>query len=128
MSGGAIQRLFAHLAPSFTGPRGSYALVGLGAFLSSATHAPMTALFLLFEMTQDLQVALPAMITVVLSMIVARAIEPESIDTYALARAGKSLEIGKERLVLSQIPVSAVMTREVDVLAENRPLADVLQV
>lgn len=128
MSGGAIQRTLAYLAPSFTGPRGSYALIGLGAFLSSTTHAPMTALFLLFEMTQDLQVALPAMITVVLSMIVARAIEPESIDTYALARAGKSLEIGKERLVLSQIPVSAVMTREVDTITENRSLAEVLQV
>lgn len=128
MCGGATQRIFSRLLPSFTGPRGSYALIGLGAFLGSATHAPMTALFLLFEMTQDLQLALPAMITVVLSMIVARAIEPESIDTYALARAGKSLEIGKERLVLSQIPVSTVMTREVDVLTENHPLADVLRV
>jgi CBS domain-containing protein len=68
------------------------------------------------------------MITVVLSMIVARALEPESIDTYALARAGKSLEIGKERLLLSQIPVSAVMTAEVDTLRENHALADVLQV
>ncbi len=128
MSGGAMQRMFARLMPVFTGPRGSYALVGLGAFLSSTTHAPMTALFLLFEMTQDLQIALPAMITVVLSMIVSRAIEPESIDTYALARAGKSLEIGKERLLLNQIPVSDVMTHEVDVITENRPLAEVLQV
>jgi chloride channel protein, CIC family len=128
MGGGAMQRVFARLMPSFTGPRGSYALVGLGAFLSSATHAPMTALFLLFEMTQDFEIALPAMITVVLSMIVSRAIEPESIDTYALARAGKNLEIGRERLVLSQIPVSAAMSHEIDVLTENRPLADVMQI
>jgi len=127
MAGGAMERIFERLMPSVTGSRGSYALIGLGAFLSSATHAPMTALFLLFEMTQDLQVALPAMITVVLSMIVARAIEPESIDTYALVRAGKSLEIGKERLLLSQIPVSAVMSAEVDTLAENSSLAEVLR-
>ncbi|HUY19737.1 MAG TPA: chloride channel protein [Candidatus Binataceae bacterium] len=128
MCGGTIQRVFAKLLPSFTGSRGSYAFVGLGAFLSSATHAPMTALFLLFETTRDLQITLPAMITVVLSMLVARAIEPESIDTFALARAGKSLEIGKERLVLSQIPVSAVMTHEVDTLSENSSLADVLRI
>ncbi|MBF6570676.1 MAG: chloride channel protein [Candidatus Binataceae bacterium] len=128
MTGGTMQRMFAYFIPGFTGPRGSYALIGLGAFLSSATHAPLTALFLLFEMTQDYQVALPAMITVVISMIVARAIEPESIDTYALARAGKSLEIGKERLVLSQIPVSAVMVHDAEVISENRALAEVLQV
>ncbi len=127
MAGGALERIFERLLPSVTGPRGSYAFIGLGAFLSSTTHAPMTALFLLFEMTQDLQVALPAMITVVLSMIVARALEPESIDTYVLARSGKSLEIGKERLLLSQIPVSAVMTTEVDTIAENSSLTEVLR-
>lgn len=127
MAGGASQRALSHMVPGLTGPRGSYALVGLGAFLSGATHAPLTALFLLFEMTQDYQIALPAMIASVAALVVARAIEPESIDTYALARAGKSLEIGKERLLLSQIPVSAVMTRDINLVHENSSLADVLR-
>jgi CBS domain-containing protein len=102
-------------------------LVGLGAFLSGATHAPLTALFLLFEMTQDYQIALPAMVASVTALVVARAIERESIDTFALAREGKSLEIGKERLLLSHIPVGAVMTRNIDSVHENSSLADVLR-
>ncbi|MGH7906933.1 MAG: chloride channel protein, partial [Candidatus Binataceae bacterium] len=128
MIGGALQRVFARFIPGLTGPRGSYALVGLGAFLSGVTHAPLTALFLLFEMTQDYQVALPAMIATVAALVVARAIETESIDTYALARAGKSLEIGKERLLLSHIPVSAVMSHEFSTVHENATLAEVLKV
>jgi chloride channel protein, CIC family len=128
MAGGTFQRLSAMLLPHLTGPRGSYSLVGLGAFLAATTHAPLTALFLLFEMTQGYDIALPAMIATVTALVVARAIESESIDTYRLAREGKTLIISQERLALTQIPVSAVMTKEVALVRENTALADLLQV
>ncbi|HEY2486994.1 MAG TPA: chloride channel protein [Candidatus Binataceae bacterium] len=128
MAGGAFQRLSAMLLPHLTGPRGSYSLVGLGAFLAATTHAPLTALFLLFEMTQGYDIALPAMIATVTALVVARAIEGESIDTYRLAREGKTLQISQERLALTQIPVSAVMTKEVALVRENTALADLLRV
>jgi CBS domain-containing protein len=60
-------------------------------------------------------------------LVVARSIEGESIDTYSLAREGKTLAIGKERMVLSQLPVASVMHKEVDILSENSSLADVLR-
>ena len=92
MAGGAFQRVSVLLIPHLTGARGSYALVGLGAFLAGTTHAPLTALFLLFEMTGD-TVALPAMIAAITALVVSRAIETESIDNYRLAREGKTLQI-----------------------------------
>jgi CIC family chloride channel protein len=128
MAGGTFQRLSEHLFPHLTGPRGSYAIVGLGGFLAGTTHAPLTALFLLFETTRSYSIALPAMIATITSMVVARAIESESIDTYPLAREGKTLHIGQERLALTQIPVSAVMTRDVAVVNDNASLADVLHI
>jgi chloride channel protein, CIC family len=128
MAGGTFQRLSALLLPHLTGPRGSYSLVGLGAFLAATTHAPLTALFLLFEMTQGYDVALPAMIATVTALVVARTIENESIDTYRLAREGKTLQISQERLALTQIPVSAVMSKEVALVRENTALVDLLQV
>jgi chloride channel protein, CIC family len=128
MAGGTFQRLSAMLFPHLTGPRGSYSLVGLGAFLAATTHAPLTALFLLFEMTQGYEIALPAMIATVTALVVARAIESESIDTYRLAREGKTLQISQERLALTQIPVSAVMTKEVALVRENTALADLLRI
>lgn len=128
MAGGTFQRLSEYLFPHLTGPRGSYAIVGLGGFLAGTTHAPLTALFLLFETTRSYSIALPAMIATITSMVVARAIESESIDTYPLAREGKTLHIGQERLALTQIPVSAVMTRDVAVVNDNASLADVLHI
>ena len=126
--GGTFQRAFAHLIPHLTGPRGSYALVGLGAFLAGTTHAPLTALFLLFEMTQNYTVALPAMIATIAALVVARLIETESIDTYRLAREGKTLHIAQERLALSQIPVSAVMDKDVVTVADNTSFDEVLRI
>jgi CIC family chloride channel protein len=128
MSGGAFRQLMSFFMPRMLGPRGSYSLIGLGAFLGGVTHAPLTALFLLFEMTElNYSVGLPAMIAVITALVVARSIESESIDMYTLAREGKTLAIGRERLLLTQLPVSSVMNREVDVLPINAPLHDVLR-
>jgi CIC family chloride channel protein len=128
MSGGAFRGLFGLIAPHLAGPHGSYSLIGIGAFLAAVTHAPLTALFLLFEMTQlNYTVALPAMIATITALVVARSIEGESIDTYSLAREGKTLAIGKERMVLTHLPVASVMHKDVDVLSENATLADVLR-
>jgi CIC family chloride channel protein len=99
----------------------------LATFLCGVTHAPLTALFLLLDMTQDYQIALPAMIAVVTALVVARSLERESIDTYRLAREGKTLEIGRERLVLTQIPVESVMTHDPAVVRSDAPLTAVLQ-
>jgi CIC family chloride channel protein len=127
MAGGLFQRVSAMLIPHLTGPRGSYALVGLGAFLAGTTHAPLTALFLLWEMTHSDTIALPSMIATITALVVARAIETESIDEFRLARAGKKLQIGRDRLALTLIPVSAVVTKNVTIVSENTSLAEVLR-
>lgn len=127
MAGATFQRVMASMLPKLTGPRGSYALVGLSTFLGGVTHAPLTAIFLLLDMTQNYQVALPAMIAVLAALVVARALEHESIDTYRLAREGKTLEIGKERLVLTQIPVESVMTHDPATVRSDATLAQVLR-
>jgi CBS domain-containing protein len=79
-------------------------------------------------MTQSYEVALPAMITTIIALIVARLIEPESVDTYALARQGKTLQIGRDRQVLTQMAVGSVMNRNVTLVSEASSLADVLRI
>jgi chloride channel protein, CIC family len=128
MAGATFQRAMASIIPDLTGPRGSYALIGLGTFLCGVTHAPLTALFLLLDMTQDYQIATPAMIAIVIALIVSRSLERESIDTYRLARQGKTLEIGRERMMLTQIPVDGVMTRDPVVVKSSAPFQEVLHV
>ncbi len=67
------------------------------------------------------------MIATITALVVARAIETESIDEFRLARQGKTLQIGSERLALTLIPVSAVVTKNVTMVSENTTLSDVLR-
>ncbi len=128
MVGGMFRAVSTFLAPELTGPRGSYALVGLGTFLAATTRAPLTAVFLLFEMTRSYTITLPILVSSTLALLVSRRLERESIDTYALALEGKSLEIGRERLLMKQIPVADVMTTEATALPASASLSEVLTV
>ncbi|MCK5912338.1 MAG: chloride channel protein, partial [Desulfuromusa sp.] len=49
VAGGAYGHVMEVIFPAADLSAGAYALVGMGAFLAAATHAPMTAIFLLFE-------------------------------------------------------------------------------
>jgi CIC family chloride channel protein len=127
MSGGAFRQLCEVALPELTGPRGSYALVGLGTFLAACTRAPLTAIFLLFEMTGSFEVALPALVASILAVMVAESIEPESIDTLGLARAGTSLKPPREQ-IMDLIPVSAAFHPDIRPIRADAPLAEVLRI
>ncbi len=127
MAGASFRAIANFLAPGLTGPAGSYALVGLGGFLGAATHAPLTALLLLFEMTRgDWTVVLPAMITTLTALVVARLIERESIDSYSLAQEGKTLAIGRDRLILTQLPVTDAIEHDVRTVPAKALLSAVM--
>jgi chloride channel protein, CIC family len=126
--GGAMRPVLGHFMPKVTGIRGSYALVGLGSFLAATTHAPLTAIFLLTEMTGSYDATLAALISSIIALVVARAIEPESIDTYALARRGISLEVDKDRLALSRITADEVMKTDPTTLSADAGLEEIFRV
>ena len=128
MTGGAFRGLSALLLPGLTGPRGSYALVGLGAFLAATTHAPLTAIFLLFEMTQSYTVTIPALITAIVGLTIATRLEPESIDTLGLTAEGKSLHATTDRQMLDRIPIAAVYRRDSETIPERATLPEVLRI
>ncbi len=64
----------------------AYALVGMGAFLAGATHAPLMAILMLFEMTLDYGIVLPLMLACVTAHYTAYAISPNSLYTEKLRR------------------------------------------
>ncbi|MCK5681397.1 chloride channel protein [bacterium] len=116
------------LIPEVVMSSDGYAVVGLGAFLSAVTHAPLTAIFLAYELTGESQIILPAMFTTVVGIMVARSIEPEGIDTFGLAREGIHLEGGREVNLLRSIKVGDVMYRgSLETIPETMKLKSLLQ-
>jgi len=122
VTGGAFGRLAADVFPHMGISPGAYALVGMGAFLSAATHAPMTAIFLLFEMTDSYEVIIPIMLACVIGTAICRHFKADSLDTVELARAGIDLEAGKERNIMKALRVGDVMIRDPETVPENMTL------
>jgi CIC family chloride channel protein len=72
MAGGAIGVLVHRFAPFPTGDPGAYALVGMGTLFAGIIRAPMTSVFMIFELTQDYQVLVPLMIANMISFWISR--------------------------------------------------------
>lgn len=67
----------------------AYAVVGMGGFLAATTHAPLTSILLIFEMTLDYEVVLPLMLACVTGHYVARIYRGgESVYTRSLKAKG----------------------------------------
>lgn len=67
------------LAPAAASDPKAFALVGMGAFLAAASHAPVMAIILLFEMTLSYDIILPLMLASTVAYFTARQYEGESL-------------------------------------------------
>lgn len=118
--GGAFGVAVARLLPAVAIAPEPYALVAMGAVVAATTGAPITAILLVFEMTNDYALVPPLMVAVVISALVARRIEPDNLYSGWLRRRGEHLRHGSDRDVLSVLTVAdayepdAVFVREAD--------------
>ncbi len=127
VTGGAFGHFGQVFFPQLVRSPGAYALVGMGAFLSAATHAPMTAIFLLFEITSSYEVIIPIMITCVIGTSISRHFKKDSLETAELTRAGIDLSAGKERNIMKSLLVEEVMVRDPESVPENMSLRQFTQ-
>ncbi|MCZ6632791.1 MAG: chloride channel protein [bacterium] len=126
MLGGAYGHFVHALFPDMTGEPGAYALVGMGAVVAGTTHAPLTAMLILFEMTDNYQIILPLMLATVISTLVAKRIERESIYTLKLSRRGLRINQGVDVSILDSIPVREIMDTHYDFLKAQTPLGEIV--
>jgi CIC family chloride channel protein len=110
-TGGAYGVLMTQLFPRLGLHPEAYALVGMAAMVGAATHAPITAILIVFEMTNDYAIVLPLMMATVIATVVARHLERDSLYSGWLRRRGEHLEHGADRDVLAGVRVGDVYER-----------------
>jgi CIC family chloride channel protein len=113
MLGGAVGTVVHTLWPASTAGAGAYALVGMGAIVAAATHAPITAILIIFELTGEYRIILPLMISCIIATLLATRLEHASIYTLKLLRRGIDIHRGKALNVLQHVPVRDVMRRNI---------------
>ena len=88
MTGGAVGYVVNIYAPFATADSGAYALVGMGAVFAGVVRAPMTSVFMIFELTQDYEILVPLMVANMLSLLISRRLQREPIYTALLLQDG----------------------------------------
>ena len=74
--------------PSIASSPAAYALIGMGGFLAATTHAPLTSILMIFEMTAQYEIVLPLMLACVTAHYTAKVYRRgESVYHASLARA-----------------------------------------
>lgn len=109
MAGGFFGTIMNYLFPEVTAPPTAYALVGMGAVVAGVTHAAITSILIVFEMTGDYRIMLPMMVATVFATLVANRLSRESIYTLKLVRKGINIRAGKDVALLTDIKVADVM-------------------
>jgi len=126
MFGGAFGGMAHRIFPTITAPSGAYAMVGMAAVFAGAARAPITSIIILFEMTRDYNIILPLMLAVVISTIVARGFNPETIYTTKVRRTGIDLRRYEDVDVMRSITVAEAMTRDFPTVSPKMPVNELL--
>ena len=102
--GGINGYLVASLLKKFTEvdlPDNRFVLVGMAGMMAGVMHAPLTAIFLIAEMTGGYNLLIPLIITSTAAFITTRSFEKHSIYHIQLAKSGDLITHDKDKAVLT---------------------------
>ena len=87
-------------------PEQNFVLVGMAGLMAGVMQAPMTAIFLIADMTGGYELLIPLILTSTVSYAVTRSIEPYSIYTKRIAKKGELLTHDSDQAVLTLLKTS----------------------
>jgi len=92
-------------------PESNFALAGMAGVMAAVMHAPLTAIFLIAEITGGYQFFVPLMITSIVAYLTIIPFEPHSIYTKRLAETGELITHDKDKAVLSRLSIERLIEK-----------------
>lgn len=127
MIGGAFGQIISLLFPELNLQPGSYALVGMAAVVAGTTHASLTAIIMIFELTNDYKIILPLLLTITIASTVSRAILKGDLYSLNFLRRGKEIDIyGRKVSILKKISINPLIKKNYDFVYEHYNFKKVL--
>ncbi|WP_281239776.1 chloride channel protein [Flavobacterium praedii] len=93
-------------------PISNFTMVGMAGILSGLFHAPLTAIFLIAEITGGYGLMIPLMIVSSISFAISKRFEVHSLDVKGLAKKGHAFTSNKDANVLSTLDTNAIIHRD----------------
>ena len=110
-------------------PESNFALVGMAGLLAGVVHAPLTAIFLIAEITGGYKLFLPIMMVATTSYAFSKWFSPKSIYTIQLTKRGDVITHHKDQAMLAMMDIESLIEKNfdaVDVGSTMRELVGVI--
>ena len=124
--GGGLGVLGRMVAPGLVDPR-AWAFVGMAGMVAGATRAPLTAIFMVFEMTDDYTYVVPLMIVAVIAYTTARRYSAHGLYDGWLAARGEHLAHGVDQSLMDHTRVSDAIDRHVPTIDAGASIDELVE-
>ncbi|MHC1706344.1 MAG: chloride channel protein [Bacteroidales bacterium] len=105
----------------------NFSLVGMAGMMAGVMHAPLTAIFLIAEMTDGYGLFIPLMITATIAFITISYFEPHSVYAKALAEKGQLPSRNKDKATLAQMKIDDLIETNFNTVRLRDYLGDLVR-
>lgn len=105
----------------------NFTLVGMGGVIAGILHAPLTALFLIAEITGGYELVIPLMLTAAISFLTSKYFNPHSLYTMQLAKRGELITHNKDKAVLTLMKLKSEVETDFMCVNPNDTLGELVK-
>ncbi|WP_010521728.1 chloride channel protein [Aquimarina agarivorans] len=124
--GTIVAKLINHLGLGFHVSESNFTLVGMAGLIAGVLHAPLTAIFLIAEISGGYELFIPLMITVTISFLITKHFIEHSIYTQELAEKGQLITHNKDEMVLLLMKLDPVIETNFVSIKSEATLGDLV--
>src|SRR6185369_14729058 len=103
-------------------PESNFTIVAMAGILSGVFYAPLTAIFLIAEITGGYELMIPLMIVSAISYAVTHYFEPYSMDTKRLAKKGHIFTQNKDKNILNALKMEKIIETDFQKISPDATL------
>ena len=109
-------------------PARNFALAGMAGMMAGVMHSPMTAIFLIAEITGGFGLLIPLMITAATAYLTITPLEPHSIYHIRLAQRGELITHNKDKAVLTLLKLKTVIETDLLTVKVDSTLGELVRI
>ncbi|MER3319297.1 MAG: chloride channel protein [Allomuricauda sp.] len=124
--GNVVAKVINNLGLGFSVSESNFTLIGMSGLIAGVIHAPLTAIFLIAEITGGYQLFVPLMITASISYLITKNALDYTIYTKELAKIGALLSHNKDQMVLGLMEMDDVIEKNFRAVDPKMSLGEML--
>ena len=125
--GNAFAKVINNIGLGFHVSESNFTLIGMTGLMAGVLHAPLTAIFLIAEITGGYELFVPLMLVAVISFAMTKYFVSHSVYTLKLAQRGELITHNKDKNVLMMLEIDQVIETNFIVLTPEMKLGDILK-